>query len=72
MFNLRVTIAENLMRDREKRKLTHTEYAKRIGISRTTMYLYETGKRYIPTDTLYRIYETYGVTPNEMLGIKAQ
>ena len=70
MSKLKETIAKNLKADRIKRGLTHTEYARRIGSSRTTMYLYETGKRLIPTEVLYRIYEEYGTTPNEIMGVK--
>ena len=68
--NLKETVARNLQKDRESRGMTHTAYAKGIGSTRTTMYLYETGKRLIPTDTLYRIYDAYGTTPNEILGVK--
>ena len=68
--DLKMTIAENLKKDREAKGLTHSEYAKRIGSNRTTMYMYESGKRMLPTEVLFRIFQEYGTTPNQMLGVK--
>ena len=63
-------IAENLAKIIESTGKTNIEFAKELGINRTTLYLYLTGKRTIPTKLLYLIYEKYGVNPNEVLGVK--
>ena len=67
--NLNKIISKNLKGARERTGLTQTAYAEALGSNRTTMYLYESGRRIIPTEMLYKIYKTFGTTPNEMLGI---
>lgn len=69
-YEIKKTISNNLKEARERTGLTRTAYAEGIGSNRTTMYLYESGRRLIPTDILYRIWKTYGTTPNEILGVK--
>ena len=49
--------------------LTQSELAKALGINRTTLYLYESGKRLIPTELVMKIWEVYKIEPNDVLGI---
>ena len=61
--------AENIGRVRKRLGITHSELAEGLGINRTALYLYERGKRIFPTELLFRLYEKYGIEPNEVLGI---
>ena len=65
----RYKIAENLTNARASLNLTRTRFADELGINRTTLYLYESGQRIIPTELLCLIYDKYGITPNQILGV---
>ena len=67
MVDLKVTIPKNLERIRKEKDLTHSEMARVLGINRTTLYLYESGRRVLPTELVYKIWEVLGYTPNEVL-----
>ena len=67
MVDLKVTSPKNLEKIRKEKDLTHSEMAKVLGINRTTLYLYESGRRVLPTELVYKIYEVLGYTPNEVL-----
>lgn len=58
-----------IIKVRRKLGMNQSEFAKSIGMSRTGLYLYESGKRLISTEALLKIYEKYNISPNEVLGI---
>lgn len=68
--DIKEVLKENLEKVRDKECLTHSQFADRLKINRTSLYLYESGKRVLPTELMYRVWEEFGVTPNELLGIK--
>lgn len=61
-------LAESLKKVRGNQ--THSEFARRLNINRTTLYLYENGKRMLPAELIYKIWEEYKVSPNEMYNVK--
>ena len=67
--NLKKTTSENLENSRKKLGLNHSEFAEKLGVNRTTLYLYESGRRNIPIELLYRLWEVFKIEPNEILGI---
>ena len=58
-----------LIKARKKTGLSQSDFAHELGLSRTAVYLYESGKRIVGTETLLKIWEKYGIEPNEVLGI---
>ncbi len=60
-------IAKFLKEERENSNLTQEEAAKRIGVSKSIISKWETGKSYPPLENLSKIIETYGVSINEIL-----
>ena len=69
MVDLKRITAESLERIRKREGLSHSELADKLGINRTTLYLYESGKRILPTEMIYRLHERLGIEPNEVLKI---
>ena len=49
--------------------MNQTEFAKALGISRTAVFLYENERRIVPTEVVLKLYDKYGIEPNETLGI---
>ena len=62
-------IANNITKLRKRIGMNQSEFARSLGISRTGLYLYESGKRIISTEMMLKIYEKFSFTPNEILGI---
>lgn len=60
-------IAKFLKEERENSNFTQEEAAKRIGVSKSIISKWETGKSYPSLENLSKISETYGVTINEIL-----
>lgn len=60
-------IAKFLKEERENSNLTQEEAAKRIGVSKSIISKWETGKSYPSLENLSKISETYGVSINEIL-----
>lgn len=60
-------IGLHIVEARERLGLNQSEFARELGISRTGLHLYESGKRIISTDVLLKIYDKFNVTPNEIL-----
>ena len=60
-------IAKFLKDERENSNLTQEEAAKRIGVSKSIISKWETGKSYPSLENLSKISETYGVSINEIL-----
>lgn len=69
MVDLKTITAESIERIRKRLGYTHTELAEKLGINRTTLYLYESGRRVLPTELIYRLWINLGIEPNEVLGI---
>ena len=63
-------IAKFLKEERENSNLTQEEAAKRIGVSKSIISKWETGKSYPSLENLSKISETYGVSINEILAGK--
>jgi len=60
-------LVRSLRRVRRDYNYTHSDLASRLGINRTTLYLYETGKRTFPTELIYRLWKEVGVSPSDLL-----
>ena len=60
-------IAKFLKEERENSNLTQEEVATRIGVSKSLIYKWESGKSYPSLENLSKISETYGVSINEIL-----
>ena len=60
-------ISKFLKEERENSNLTQEEAAKRIGVSKSIISKWETGKSYPSLENLSKISETYGVSINEIL-----
>ena len=56
------TFAKRLRFLREERKLSQTELAKDLGISRGSLSFYENAERTADIEILYRVSEYFGVT----------
>lgn len=66
MVDLKQITAESLERIRKRLGYTHSEFAKQLGINRTTLYLYESGRRVLPTELIYKLWVNLGIEPNEI------
>lgn len=60
-------IAKFLKEERENSNFTQEEAAKRIGVSKSIISKWETGKSYPSLENLSKISETYGISVNEIL-----
>ena len=60
-------IAKFLKEERENSNFNQEEAAKRIGVSKSIISKWETGKSYPSLENLSKISETYGVSINEIL-----
>ena len=66
-MEIKEIIVRSLRRVRRDYKLTHSDFASRLGINRTTLYLYESGKRLFPTELIYKLWKEIGVSPSELM-----
>ena len=64
-----VTLAERLAEIRTKRKLTQTELAEKIGISRISLGNYESGKRHPDSQVIQLLCKKLNVSADYLLGI---
>ena len=62
----------NILILRKSLKMTQTEFAKRIGVSRSALSYYESGDRTMDVYTLYKICEEFNVSPNHLTGFSQQ
>lgn len=62
------TFAKRLRFLREERKLSQTELAKDLGISRGSLSFYENAERTADIEILYRVSEYFGVTLDYLIG----
>ena len=69
MVDLKKITSESLERIRKRLGYTHSEFAEKLGINRTTLYLYESGRRVLPTELIYRLWINLNIEPNEVLDI---
>ena len=60
-------IAKFLKEERENSNLTQEEVATRIGVSKSLIYKWESGKSYPSLENLSKLSETYGVSINEII-----
>lgn len=67
---LKISQKETIKSIRKHYGLSQDGFAKAIGCEKTTLWFYENGKRLIGVDTLYAIWEVFGVSPDMVLGIK--
>ncbi|SFJ64548.1 Helix-turn-helix [Paenibacillus sp. UNC496MF] len=63
-----MTFGERLADLRKKNKLTQEQLAQRIGVSQSTLAMYETSKREPSFDTLLLISEIFDVSTDFLLG----
>lgn len=68
--SIRENQGEVLRAVRKHHKRSHVQFAKDLEIDRTALYFYETGKRTIPTTTMYMLWEKYKITPGMVLGLE--
>ena len=59
-------ISKFLKEERENSNLTQEEVATRIGVSKSLIYKWESGKSYPSMEYLPKLSETYGVSINEI------
>ena len=69
--NLQWMLSQRLKEIMKSRGMTKKEFAEELGINRTTLYLYESGKRMVPTELIYSLYEHYKIEPNEVFDVKS-
>lgn len=62
-----VEIGKILKNIRQKKKMTVTEFADRVGINKSTVSRYENGSRKIPMEDIAKFASVLGVTPQELL-----
>lgn len=63
-------IHERLKRYRRAKGMTQEEVAERIGVSRPTLYFWESG-RYVPSyDNIKKLADLYGETAERLLGLE--
>ena len=67
---IRKTISKVLTEKRKEKGLTQTEIGLVIGCGKTTYATWEQCRSMPDVDTLYRLAQYYGVTMDEMYGIK--
>lgn len=65
-----LNIGSNLRKFRESYKENQTEFAKRLGISRSTYSNYENNNRLPDDETLINIADVLGIKVNELLGVE--
>lgn len=64
-----MAIGERIKQLREKNKISQTELAEHIGVSKQTLYKYETGiVTNIPSDKIEEIAKKFGVSPAYLMG----
>jgi len=69
---IRKTISKVLTEKRKEKGLTQTEIGHVIGCGKTTYATWEQCRSMPDVDTLYRLAQYYGVTMDEMYGIKKE
>lgn len=70
--NVKEIIAKNLLFYRKKNKITQKELAEKLGVKHNAISSWENGVNSIDIDTLFRICQIFGVTVNDMYGIKSE
>ncbi|AQQ55425.1 helix-turn-helix domain-containing protein [Planococcus lenghuensis] len=66
-----VSIGERIRILREQRNLSDGEFAKELGIAKSTVWAYEDGKKLLTVPHLIRIAEFLGVSADSLLGRSA-
>lgn len=66
-----MTVGERIINLRKGKKLSQTELAKRIGVSQTSLAMYENNKRTPRPTILERLASYFGVTTDFILGREA-
>ena len=69
--NVKETIAKNLLYYRKKNKITQKELAEQLGVKHNAISAWENGVNSIDIDTLFRICKIFGVTVNDMYGMRS-
>lgn len=69
--NIKDTIAKNLLYYRKKNKITQKELAEQLGVKHNAISSWENGVNSIDIDTLFRVCKIFGVTVNDMYGMKS-
>lgn len=64
-------LGERVARLRKEQNLTQVQLAKLLGISQQLMAAHEAGQRKIPTSILPRLAKLFGVSFEELLGVKS-
>lgn len=62
-------LGQRLIKLRETKKMTQVELAKDLGITRSSLSLYELGERTINTDVLYDIAKYFNVSADYLIGL---
>lgn len=65
------TFGNNLARFRNLSNLSQSEMAKRLGVPQSTYSGWETGTRKIQLSAIIQLSEFFGISPDELIGIKA-
>jgi len=67
-----VSVHDRLATVRKETKLTQTEFAERVGVSRRAYVNYERGEREIPSAFVIKLYNKFSINPNWILLGKGQ
>lgn len=70
--NIKEIIAKNLLYYRKKNKITQKELAEQLGVKHNAISSWENGVNSIDIDTLFRVCKIFGVTVNDMYGMKSE
>ena len=62
-------LANRIQEQRMVREMTQAEVARKIGITKSSLSLYETGKNIPPADVVRKLAELYYVSADYLLGI---
>ena len=69
--NIKETVAKNLLYYRKKNKITQKQLAEQLGVKHNAISAWENGVNSVDIDTLFQICKIFGVTVNDMYGIKS-
>lgn len=67
-----MSVHDRLATVRKETKLTQTEFAERVGVSRRAYVNYERGEREIPSAFVIKLYNKFSINPNWILLGKGQ
>lgn len=67
MKNYNAKIGAYLAKERKAKKISQQQLADRLGVSKTAVHYWETGKRTIFADQMLEYCETIGIDPQDLI-----